>query len=776
MKKIIALCAFLVAAFSQSDAQTVKGTITDDEGKPVSDVSVTVKGTFLGTVTDANGAYRIQFKTPGTYTILWQHVGFQPAEQTVTAAADTEVTASASLQKATGSLKEITVTASRKVEIVDRTPAAVQVINQKDIQTQLLISPNLSNVLAQAAPAIAFGTNTTSNVGQTLRGRTPLILIDGIPQSTPLRAGSRDIRTIDPSSIERIEVVKGATAIYGNGADGGVINYITKKGAAAKAFNASTYLANTGMLAHSKNTLGGRFSQQFNGTINKFDYAVSGTYERTGVAKSADGVALSPTYGLGESNIYNGFAKLGYNINAKHRVEGMYNYYGSTQNTDYIEKTGKYGVTPTIGVKGDHLGEDEGTRYNHNAYIKYAGKDLFLGTDLEASAYLQDFYTIYGWTSFFQNGGQSTIASDKRGARLNLNTPYRVSSWFTGDVVYGVDLAQDVTSQILVDGRTWVPEIKMNNTAPYLQANATIAGDWLFKAGYRYDDIHIDVPSFTQVVDSRGAGGKYINGGKMAFNASTFNTGLRYARFEWFKPFVSYTQGFSVIDVGRYVRAAKENDIARMEIQPVKVNNYEAGFSSSHKYFDITGSYFVATNKVGASLIEENGWYVQQKAPEKTWGYEASVDARPLRFLHVGAAHMFVEGKADVNKNDDFEDAGDIYLSGTKISAPKTSAYIRVLPTRDINLYLQWLQFGDRKRFQPRSTGLYGSGEGPVESEGVVNFSGSWQATKKVQLNVGIENLLNKDYFTPIAQWSAQNADYIKASGVRYQVGVGIKW
>jgi iron complex outermembrane recepter protein len=55
-----------------------------------------------------------------------------------------------------------------------------------------------------------------------------LVLIDGIPQSTPLRAVGRDIRTIDPSVVKRVEVIKGATAIYGNGADGGLINYITK--------------------------------------------------------------------------------------------------------------------------------------------------------------------------------------------------------------------------------------------------------------------------------------------------------------------------------------------------------------------------------------------------------------------------------------------------------------------------------------------------------------------------------------------------------------------
>src|SRR5215204_6968126 len=150
MKKTIALLALIFAGIAQSDAQTVKGTITDDEGQPLPGVSVTVKGSFLGAITDEKGTYRIYLKTPGTYTVQWQHVGFQPAEQTLTAAADAEVNASATLQKTSASLKEITVTASRKVEMVDRTPASVQVINSRDIQTQLLISPNISNILAQA--------------------------------------------------------------------------------------------------------------------------------------------------------------------------------------------------------------------------------------------------------------------------------------------------------------------------------------------------------------------------------------------------------------------------------------------------------------------------------------------------------------------------------------------------------------------------------------------------------------------------------------------------
>jgi iron complex outermembrane recepter protein len=758
----------------QSNAQTIKGRILNEEMKPVPDASVTIKDSFLGMLSDASGNFALAVKQAGVYTVIIRSVGYEPAEQVVNTNDKTDL--QVILKTAISSLEEVTVTAGRKPEIVNRTPASVQVINAAEIKTQALISSDISHILAQAAPAMAFGTNTTSNTGQTLRGRSTLVLIDGIPQSTPLRAGGRDIRTIDPAVIERVEIVKGATAMYGNGADGGIINYITKKSTGVKAFNAETYVGLTGMPVHGSKAMGGRFTQQFNGTIKKLDYIFSGSYEKTGVHKDAKGVPLSPVYGLGESSIYNLFSKIGYNITDKQRLEAMYNYFGSAQNSDYIEKTGLYGVTPTIGIKGEHLGEKEGTRYNHNAYIKYLVKDLPLHTSLDASAYLQRFYTIYGFTSYFENGGQSTIKSAKKGLRLNFNTPYKIKEWWNGDFVYGVDVLQDITSQFLTDGRTWVPELKLNNSAPYLQANATFFTNWIFKAGYRYDHININIPSFTQVKASNGVGGTFVNGGNLSFNASTFNTGLRYAQFQTFQPFISYTQGFSIIDVGRYVRSAKEDDIERMQIQPVKVNNYEAGFNSRFSIIDIAAAYFISTNKVGASLIEENGLYVQQKAPEKTYGFEVSIDAKPVHNLNLGASYMYAEGKADINKNNSFDDAEDIYLNGTKISSPKTTAYVRYKPTDDVSLYIQWLHFGDRNRFQKRGNGTYAFGEGVVDGKGVINFSGSWKLNKNINVNLGIENLLNSNYFTPIAQWSAQNSDYVKARGINFQLGLGIKW
>ena len=128
------------------------------------------------------------------------------------------------------------------------------------------------------------------------------------------------------------------------------------------------------------------------------------------------------------------------------------------------------------------------------------------------------------------------------------------------------------------------------------------------------------------------------------------------------------------------------------------------------------------------------------------------------------------------SKNDQFDDDTDRYLTGMKIPPPKTSAYIRYQPITPVELMVQWIHFGDRKRFSPRTNGTYAYGEGPVEGNSLVNLNSSWKVNKRFSLNLGIENLLNNDFFMPQALWSAQHGDYIKANGIRYQVGVGIKW
>ena len=110
-------------------------------------------------------------------------------------------------------LERMIVTGSRIVESIDEVPASIVIITQQQIQDQLKVTSELQSLLSTLVPGLAPSTGTSSNSGQTLRGRAPLIMIDGVPQSTPLRNGSLGVRSLDASTIERIEAIKGATSV-----------------------------------------------------------------------------------------------------------------------------------------------------------------------------------------------------------------------------------------------------------------------------------------------------------------------------------------------------------------------------------------------------------------------------------------------------------------------------------------------------------------------------------------------------------------------------------
>ncbi len=129
----------------------------------------------------------------------------------------------------TDDLEPVVVSATRTETPVSELSRSVTVVDEQEIEEQASLDRNLGTILSKTVPGMGPSTEANSNFGQSMRGRGYLVLIDGIPQSTPLNDQSRDLNTIAPSSIERIEVVRGGTAVYGFGATGGLVNIITKK-------------------------------------------------------------------------------------------------------------------------------------------------------------------------------------------------------------------------------------------------------------------------------------------------------------------------------------------------------------------------------------------------------------------------------------------------------------------------------------------------------------------------------------------------------------------
>lgn len=768
---------FSLPIFAQQ--KTLTGKVTDQNHNPIPYATVSIKNSAKGTATDSDGNYKINTSDSSPQFIIFSAIGYKTVTKQVPDKAQPEL--NVVMFEDLEQLDEIVITSNRTRETLDEVPSSVSVLSSKQIENLSRTSNAMADVLMEV-PGLAIGTNQTSSVGQTLRGRNMLVLIDGIPQSTPLRKGARDINTIDPSTIERIEVIKGATAIYGNGSDGGIVNYITKKPKSHKKIESTTTIGAEGGLVEINNTIGAKVVQTLSGSINKFSYVASGSFRQTGVYKDANGAVISPYYGLGETSQYSALGKINYTISDKQSIELMYNYFSSNQDSNYLARVGTYGEYPTIGVLGEEPGEDQGNRYNHNAQLTYDFKDIITNTDFRLNLYMQDFKTVYGYTDSFYDpnlgfeGGQSIISSTKKGARFNFKTRYTFGK-ISGDLLYGLDALNDKTSQGLVDGRPWVPQLDMSNFAPYAQLKAIYA-NFVLKGGIRFENINIEIPNYTTLVRySPGAtqpnsGGIDIHGGQLDYNATTFNVGLRYNKWSIFKPFVSFSQSFSVADLGRILRSATENTVDQINSEAVIANNYEIGFNSRLGKTQLAGAYYISTSELGSTYREtESGAFEILRQPEKVYGFELSLNTELLKNLNFGTSVSYTEGKIDTNDNNDYNQ----YMGSDRIPPVKTVTFLSYNWKEKFDIRLSHIFSGTRNHFEPNEEGDYTYGQGPVDDFNLVNLTANYQLSPSTELGLGIKNLLNTDYYNLISQWSARDSNYIKANGTQFNLSLTVR-
>src|SRR3546814_6851289 len=87
----------------------------------------------------------------------------------------------------------IVVTAARSILPANALPLTVDVIGKEALDQQIAISGSVTDAVATLTPSFSPTRQKLSGAGETLRGRAPLYAINGIPQSTPMRDGSREI-------------------------------------------------------------------------------------------------------------------------------------------------------------------------------------------------------------------------------------------------------------------------------------------------------------------------------------------------------------------------------------------------------------------------------------------------------------------------------------------------------------------------------------------------------------------------------------------------------
>lgn len=780
------------SAFSQS--YNLKGSVIDQKKAPLTGVNILNTETSLGTTTDLDGNFSMDFNTVGEIELIFSYLGYKTKKILVNISNNNEVI-SITMNLDDLLLEQVFIT-SRSKDKVNEMPSSVTVLNAKEVEILSQNANTLADIIDKI-PGISLSTGGNRTRGQNMRGRNMLILIDGIPQSTPLFKTNREINTIDPTAIERIEVVRGATAIYGNGAEGGVVNFITKRVNANKAFESTTKLGSTGSLVETKHTVGTLISQGFSGKINQFGYVANGSYENTGIMRGPKGEIQSPSNGIGETQRYNLFGKLNYDINKNNSLNFSYNYFSSNQSTNLTRVNGVYGESPTTGIFSEPNSEqaDQGTRLNHNIQLTFLSRNIFKKTNLSLSFYANKFETVYGYFAPYwgndqvggdQAGGQSRIQSSKNGVRLNLNSFYNISNDISGNLTYGADYMGDKTRQTLLDGRTYLTPMDMRNLAPFIQ-NKTKFKDFVLKLGARYEKINIGIEDYTTLSfngtydEATGidVGGINVKGKELKYDALTFNTGLRYNKIKQFNPFISYSQSFSVSELGRQIRTTTDPDLLlKFAPEAILVNNYEIGASSElGDNTTLHAAYFISTSDLGSSwtINPETEFLEVTRAAERVSGYEIQFDTRIADKFVFGLSYQAIEGKADANDDGDTNDDEDVYLNTRRINPSIARAYLGYELNSKFNVRISTVWTGSRDRFEPNDNGKYSYGSGPVESFNYSNLYASYNLKNNIKLQLGIINLFNQDFYFTRSQWAGQNGVYEKANGARFNFSVLVK-
>lgn len=393
MRKILSLIAmamiFALHTFAQS--RVVTGTVLDESGNPIPNASVQVKGSSIGTVTDAKGTF--SFTVPqASRAVIISFVNYQPVTLPLNGKP-----IFATLKAAATNLQEVVVVAYGTQKKTDVT-GAISTVKGSELENKPFTSVDkalqgevagLQSVAASGAPGSSQDIRIRG-IGSISAGSSPLWVIDGVIVTTDDLASntttSNPLSLLNPDDIDNISVLKDAEAAsrYGSRAANGVILVTTKKGRAGKThFNFSTEVGQNSFAYRNTNNQPMTSDQLFNMT-------------RIGLINS------DPTGGI--------------TADSANSIMSTYLLYGNGQNTNWINEVTRKGAQEqyNLSLSG---GNDKTTVYASGGYFHQTGTTIATdfkrwNGDLSVTHKAEDWFTLnsnlaggFGYQLTPSNGG-----------------------------------------------------------------------------------------------------------------------------------------------------------------------------------------------------------------------------------------------------------------------------------------------------------------------------------------------------------------------------------
>ncbi|MEM6433352.1 MAG: TonB-dependent receptor [Cyanobacteria bacterium P01_D01_bin.115] len=660
---------------------------------------------------------------------------------------------------------QVVVTATRTEEDILDVPRSVTVIDREQIEQQLELTNNLPDILGELVPGLGPPTFQDSTRNLSLRGRTALILIDGVPQN-PNSGFDTELNTIDPALVERIEIVRGPSAIYGDGATGGIINIITRTPIEEGVAYDIRVGTSVGLTSIEEDSFGYTFQAGVAAADEQADASFNLTYDIQNARFDAEGDRIPAETGIDDTDRLGMLTKLGYDLTEEQRIALTHSFYRESVDTDFISDPVVFDIPGQQTARALEIGsidyEEEPQQTNHVINLTYRHTNL-LGSQLDAQVYYRDTELTQilsdirgsGRPDFQPQLFQTALDSQEWGGRAQFDTEFSDSF----SLLWGADYGQEENARVvlesdaatfdetgelvIIDELGQTPAYDLETFGVFAQATWDISEQWQLSGGLRYDTFDASVED--TVLAFRRNEADVRSGGDIQADDVSFNAGLIYKPVPEIGLFASFSQGFSIPDIGLSAgtRLPVEVDISTdVALEPQQVNNYELGVRFEFGRVQASLAGFYSESELGSALqIDADGFTELVRAPQRNYGLEATLDWQPSDTWRLGGYFSWNEGENDVDDDGDFE-----ALSSVEVQPYKVGLYVENDTTPGWTNRLQLLAVGDRDRaFDDDVDGF------AIDGYVTLDLLSSVQLGQG-QLTVGVENLLNNQYLPVSSQ------------------------
>lgn len=598
----------------------------------------------------------------------------------------------------TKNIDDIVIVASRKPTKISDIPGTVWVVSKDKIQQQAKSGVPIKEMLAILIPSMDIGPQGRTNYGQNMRGRSALVMIDGVSLNS-IRQISRQLDSIDPFNIERIEVLSGASSIYGGNATGGIINIITKA-PSKNGISGETELGyRTGFMG--KDDHDWRAAQSIAGKGEKLFGRLGVAYQQNGGVYGADQKQLITDItqtDLQYNQSIDVLATGGYKFNNQHKITASAQYYNSKFNGDRSLSLGENLAgfstkNPALLQMKDGFSSDKniGTE-RYMATLAYNGNGILGGQDLYVQLATRGeklgFYPFPGNVKL-QTASIPYMSSSQQNTYYSGLKALLSKSFGTFNITYGVDIdfekfegtqsvyniAKTMASGGLVSETQYslgrYPTNHSKSYAGYAQAKYDILPKLQLNAGIRYQSINVDVDDFvgsvqqTQVAMGYGASASAIPGGKSSYNMTLANAGLLYKFNEQNQVWGTFSQGITLADpskyygIGVYALNATTNNwdvkssinIKEQPLQGIKTNQFEVGYRLNNNGLRAQIAAFYSNSDKTIAVDRTTLQILVNDLKLRNKGIEAEISYSMDNGIYFGASGLLIKSEVD-NKGD----------------------------------------------------------------------------------------------------------------------------